>query len=480
VANFPGYNFTAVGGTAPYTWTASGLPPGVTLSSDGIFGGTPTQSGTFKITLTAKDSTELTGSITVTITVLKLRLLISDSSNRIPPLLDPVTVNTALPANVYFEAQGGSQSDYVWTITGTLPPGIKSGPATGCTITTCALMFTGTPTTVGQYSFSVTVTDSQQTKETVALLWIVNAAGSGPTIETSSLPLATIGSSYSTTLKATGGTGKLTWKIVGAAPDPKLTFSGSGVLAGTPSLTNDCPSGPAIYLGLQYPQPVMFAVEVTDILGLSDLQQFCLPSYYPQPAISSISPPYIVPAGNPKTITVNGTNFTRQSEVQLNWMQIATQYVSPTQLTITAQPSAQALFQFGTTGFGAGTYPLRVIEPYAGIGATTNFSIFDPVPTVTGVSAVLNNTTNQPCTVNELCQLIISGGGFTFDSQITISSGNQELYVASPQGNLPWPSFTTSSFSISLPGAYTVHVTNPSQPNGGTATATGTFQVAAN
>jgi hypothetical protein len=49
--------FTATGGafTQPYTWSATGLPAGLTLSSDGQLSGTPTQSGTFDFILTLTD-----------------------------------------------------------------------------------------------------------------------------------------------------------------------------------------------------------------------------------------------------------------------------------------------------------------------------------------------------------------------------------------------------------------------------------------
>ena len=40
---------TADGGTLPYTWsrTSGSLPPGLTLSGDGVISGTPTTTGTF-------------------------------------------------------------------------------------------------------------------------------------------------------------------------------------------------------------------------------------------------------------------------------------------------------------------------------------------------------------------------------------------------------------------------------------------------
>jgi subtilisin-like proprotein convertase family protein len=48
---------TATGGTAPYGWTASGLPAGLSMnSSTGSVSGTPTTAGTYSVTVTASDS----------------------------------------------------------------------------------------------------------------------------------------------------------------------------------------------------------------------------------------------------------------------------------------------------------------------------------------------------------------------------------------------------------------------------------------
>ena len=59
----------ASGGTAPYTWTATGLPAGLTVSSGGVISGTPTAAGTKSVTVTARDSGGRTGSATFSWTV---------------------------------------------------------------------------------------------------------------------------------------------------------------------------------------------------------------------------------------------------------------------------------------------------------------------------------------------------------------------------------------------------------------------------
>ena len=63
------FTLSATGGTAPYTWTGTGLPPGVSVSSSGTVSGTPTTAGTYNATVTATAASGGSGSATFTFTV---------------------------------------------------------------------------------------------------------------------------------------------------------------------------------------------------------------------------------------------------------------------------------------------------------------------------------------------------------------------------------------------------------------------------
>jgi len=60
---------SAVGGAAPYTWAASGLPNGLTLNSAGVISGAAQSTGIFNVTLTVTDAAAQTAAMTTTLIV---------------------------------------------------------------------------------------------------------------------------------------------------------------------------------------------------------------------------------------------------------------------------------------------------------------------------------------------------------------------------------------------------------------------------
>jgi hypothetical protein len=89
----------------------------------------------------------------------------------------------------------------------------------------------GTPTTPGTYTFSVSETDSTGMTGSQSYSVTINPAVA---ISTTALPVWTAGRSYSQTISAAGGTGSLTFSSSGTLPTG-LTLSSAGVLSGTPA-----------------------------------------------------------------------------------------------------------------------------------------------------------------------------------------------------------------------------------------------------
>ena len=68
---YPPQTLTATGGQPPYSWTiiAGALPPGMTLSSDGVISGTPTVAGTASFTVQVSDAASATATENMTLAI---------------------------------------------------------------------------------------------------------------------------------------------------------------------------------------------------------------------------------------------------------------------------------------------------------------------------------------------------------------------------------------------------------------------------
>jgi hypothetical protein len=64
---FQGFTFTAAGGPPPYSWSASGMPPGIDVDpSSGEILGTPTAASSYSIMITATDASSPPGQVSAT------------------------------------------------------------------------------------------------------------------------------------------------------------------------------------------------------------------------------------------------------------------------------------------------------------------------------------------------------------------------------------------------------------------------------
>ena len=125
--------FSGIGGTPPYTFTASGLPSGMTITPSGVLAGTPGSQGGYNPLFTVTDSTSqcVAPFDSCPYVATFARSLTIGPSLRItsPTSLSTGTVGVAYPP-VKFMASGGSGGGYTWSATG-LPPGMLIDPSTG-------------------------------------------------------------------------------------------------------------------------------------------------------------------------------------------------------------------------------------------------------------------------------------------------------------------------------------------------------------
>ncbi len=156
-------SFTASGGTAPHGMVlASGaLPAGLSLAGDGTLSGTPTEVGSFPITVEATDAFACTGiSPTYTLAIGCPTITVT------PPATTTATAGTAY--SDAFAASGGVGTTTFAVTSGALPSGLTLA-ADGT--------LSGTPTGTGGFTFTVTATDANGCTGTGSSFDLTVAAG---------------------------------------------------------------------------------------------------------------------------------------------------------------------------------------------------------------------------------------------------------------------------------------------------------------
>ncbi len=147
--------FTQSGGIGMTTFsTASVLPNGITLSSAGVLGGTPTQSGIFPITVKATDSNNCMGTVSYTLTIASTPPPVT--AKIADPLVCTGPGNTVSVTATVTNSSASSQSS---NFTASLQPSLKALPAT-CTATVgaCNVVNASTVSWAGTLAAGQTVT----------------------------------------------------------------------------------------------------------------------------------------------------------------------------------------------------------------------------------------------------------------------------------------------------------------------------------
>ena len=138
----------ALGGIGPYSFAVSSgsLPAGMALGGNGVLSGVPTTLGTSTVTIRITDSARPAASITQTLQIIVAApAALAISTSALPATQVGQSYSTTLAAS------GGVPPD-TWEVTaGALPDGLSLSPSG---------RITGTPTQMGTFTFTVTVTDS--------------------------------------------------------------------------------------------------------------------------------------------------------------------------------------------------------------------------------------------------------------------------------------------------------------------------------
>ncbi|RYD91456.1 MAG: hypothetical protein EOP54_22400, partial [Sphingobacteriales bacterium] len=134
----------ATGGTPNYNYSVTNLPPGLQFNATTMtIEGNPSTAGSYVVTVSVSDQDGNTASMNYPI-IIRNSLALPNAT------LANGTVGTAYPTQTIPEATGGTPG-YTYSVTGGLPPGLQFNNTTR--------EITGNPTTAGNYTVNVQVTD---------------------------------------------------------------------------------------------------------------------------------------------------------------------------------------------------------------------------------------------------------------------------------------------------------------------------------
>lgn len=364
--------FVASGGVAPYSYvfsvTGGSMPSGISVNAgSATVSGTPTAAGTVTFIVTATDSSGGSGPFSVSRTY-------SLTAAAPTVVIAPATLANPGIGSAYVQSMtaSGGVTPYTYAVTaGALPPGLAMSSGG---------VISGTATAGGTYNVTITAADNNGFTGSRAYTLTVGA----PTIAISptSVPSAMVGTAYSQTFSASGGTSPYSFAITAGALPAGLTLSSGGTLSGTPTAAGthnftvtatDGSGGAGPYVGSR-------AYSIT--VGLPTLA--LTPSSVPAPTMSTAYSTTLSASGGtaPYTFSINGGTL-------------------PPGITLNATTGVLA----GTpTALGTYVFSVLATDSSTGIGApytvarTYTVAIGQTIPTAPPVS--LTVPSNAPVTIH--------------------------------------------------------------------------------
>lgn len=344
---------------------------------------TPTAgyAGTDTFTYTTTNGSGTSSPATVTITVSNPAMLYA-----------PASPSAGAIGNSYSQllagASGGTAPYSYVLASGTLPAGMTLG-SNGT--------LSGTPTQAGSFNFTITATDSstgngpfRSTSSTLTLEVKAPTISIGPV----SLPVASVGATYSGTVTASGGTAPYSYTVTSGALPAGLSLASNGTLSGTPTAGGT----------------FNFTITATDSLSSSGLYAYTVVVTRQTPVTGPVSASVAAnSSANPITLSITGGAATSVAVGTQAAHGTATASGTAITYTPTAGYSGTDSFTYTATNAG-GTSP----------AATVSITVSAPTLTITpatpSLPAATLNTAYTP--------VALSASGGTGPYSYTVTAGS--------------------------------------------------------
>ncbi len=179
------FSYTATATNMPTGWTATPLPPGLTVNATtGVISGTPSATGTTNVVLTGSNANGAGPSSTLVITV----------DPPLPVINSPSTATGTVNSSFTYQITASS-SPTSFGESGALPAGLTFNSTTG--------VISGTPTATGTTTVSLTATNGSGTSTPFSLAITINTAQVKPSMISVNAAFGTVGKTFNYVTSAT-------------------------------------------------------------------------------------------------------------------------------------------------------------------------------------------------------------------------------------------------------------------------------------
>ena len=450
------YSFTmsAAGGVAPYSWTAIGLPAGLSISPAGVITGTPTAPGSSSAVLTVRDSSSSPQTANATLN-LNISAAVPASITASAGSGQTAAINTAFSNQLVALVKDGSNNPLPGFTVSFAGPGSGAGIASTVTAVTngsglASVNVSSNATAGGPYTVNATV-PGVSTPATFSLTNTNGSAGS-ITVSSGSGQNVTVGTAFAPIVALVKDAGN------NPVPNATVTFAspGSGAsatLSSSTAITNA--AGLASITPTANTTAGTYAITAS-VAGAASPASFSLTNNAGAPASVTMS------SGSPQSASVNtafGSSLTALVRDAFNnpvtgatvaYAAGTSGAASATLSSLTATTNASGLASVTATANASVGGPYTVSASVAGVGATAPFLLTNTAAASGGVIGLPSGVVLAPAQTAAFAVTLLAPAATNVT--VSLSSSDTAKVTISPSSVLILAGQTTPASQPQVTG----------------------------